>query len=105
MIVYHGTISTCAENILNNGINLSKGKQNVDFGQGFYTTPIKSFAISTAKNKTEKTNLAYGYEFCKPTVLSFELDLKKTKTLKILQFNKCDIKWAQFIINICDIIE
>lgn len=31
MKVYHGTISTCAENIIKNGINLKKGKSYVDF--------------------------------------------------------------------------
>ena len=51
MLLYHGTISSGADNIIKNGISLSKGKLKVDFGQGFYTTPSLEFAKSTAVNK------------------------------------------------------
>lgn len=99
MKVYHGTISTCAENIISNGIILEKGKPKVDFGQGFYTTNSYTFAKSTAKNKAEKTNMYYGQEVVYPMVLIYEYDKQMIKDLNILQFYKSDIKWAQFIIN------
>lgn len=35
MKLYHGTISTGAENIIKNGIKLERGKPKVDFGQDF----------------------------------------------------------------------
>lgn len=54
MKLYHGTISTGAENIIKNGIKLERGKPKVDFGQGFYTTPSFNFAMSTAINKAKK---------------------------------------------------
>ena len=46
MQIYHGTISTGAENIIKNGVVLEKGKPKVDFGQGFYTTSSYAFAQS-----------------------------------------------------------
>lgn len=97
MLLYHGTISTCAENIINNGINISKGNKSVDFGQGFYTTPSIRFAMNTALNKAFKTNVHYDYEYCKPVVLSFKYC--PNNNLRVLTFYKRDIKWAQFIIN------
>ena len=53
MKLYHGTISSGAENIIKNGINFKRGKSKVDFGQGFYTTPSFSFAKNTAINKAK----------------------------------------------------
>ena len=99
MKVYHGTISTCAENIIKNGINLKKGKSYVDFGQGFYTTTSKRFAVSTALNKCEKTNRYKKYEFCKPMVLSFEYNEEKAKKLNYLEFKYANLEWAMFVIN------
>lgn len=97
MELYHGTISTCAENIIKNGIILKKGKLCVDFGQGFYTTKDIGFAISTAKNKTYKTNYHYGFEYCRPVILVYEYNI--IDGLEICEFKRKDLLWAQFIIN------
>ena len=79
MKLYHGTISTGAENIIKNGIKLERGKPKVDSGQGFYTTPSFNFAMSTAINKANKTN-AYDSELnVKPYVLTYNFDLEKAK--------------------------
>lgn len=100
MKLYHGTISTGAENIINNGIKLEHGKPKVDFGQGFYTTPSFNFAMSTAINKANKTN-AYNFQtYVEPYVLTYQFDQEKAnKYCNVLNFNKTNIKWAQFIIN------
>lgn len=99
MKLYHGTISSGAENIIKNGINLKHGKPKVDFGQGFYTTPSFSFAKNTAINKARKTN-SYKQIYVEPYVLVFEYNEVKAKEIcNILNFKKSDIKWAQFIIN------
>lgn len=99
MKLYHGTISSGAENIIKNGINLKHGKPKVDFGQGFYTTPSFSFAKNTAINKAKKTN-SYNQIYVEPYVLVFEYNEGKAKEIcNILNFIKSDIKWAQFIIN------
>lgn len=39
MILYHGTRKSSAINIINNGIDLHRGKKRADFGKGFYLTP------------------------------------------------------------------
>lgn len=99
MKLYHGTISSGAENIIKNGINFKCGKPKVDFGQGFYTTPSFSFAKNTAINKAKKTN-SYKQIYVEPYVLVFEYNERKAKEIcNILNFTKLDIKWAQFIIN------
>ena len=100
MKLYHGTISSGAENIIKNGIKLERGKPKVDFGQGFYTTPSFNFAMSTAINKANKTN-AYDSELnVKPYILTYNFDLEKAKkNCNVLTFSETDIKWAQFIIN------
>lgn len=99
MKLYHGTISSGAENIIKNGINLKHGKPKVDFGQGFYTTSSFSFAKNTAINKAKKTN-SYNQIYVEPYVLVFEYNEGKAKEIcNILNFIKSDIKWAQFIIN------
>lgn len=100
MKLYHGTISTGAENIIKNGIKLERGKPKVDFEQGFYTTPSFNFAMSTAINKANKTN-AYDSELnVKPYILTYNFDLEKAKkNCNVLTFSETDIKWAQFIIN------
>ncbi len=100
MKLYHGTISTGADNIIKNGIILEKGKKKVDFGQGFYTTNSFEFAKSTAVNKAKKTN---SYNNCKcivyPTVLTYDFDTDLAKNMNVLQFQNTNIEWAQFIIN------
>lgn len=99
MKLYHGTISSGAENIIKNGIKISKGKPKVDFGQGFYTTPSFAFAQSTAINKAKKTNM-FGGAYVTPCILTYEFDnIRAREDCKILSFNDIDIKWAQFIIN------
>lgn len=99
MKVYHGTISSGAENIIKNGISLTKGKRKVDFGQGFYTTSSFKFAKSTAMNKAKKTN-SYNQVYVDPYVITFEYDERKAEeNCNILSFIKSDVKWAQFIIN------
>lgn len=100
MKLYHGTISTGAENIIKNGIKLERGKPKVDFGQGFYTTPSFNFAMSTAINKANKTNAYDSQLNVKPYVLTYNFDLEKAKkNCNVLTFSETDIKWAQFIIN------
>lgn len=101
MEVYHGTIDICSRNILSNGISIAKGKPRVDFGQGFYTTPNRRFAESTALNKMEKNNLYKGEGFCKASVITYEFDedMVKKNALKVLSFLEQNIEWAQFVIN------
>jgi hypothetical protein len=90
--IYHGTISSCAENIIQNGILLKKGKPRVDFGQGFYTTQSYDFAKSTAINKTKKTNMHYGDNRVVPTILRYHMNEDMLKDLNVLRFDKEELE-------------
>ena len=48
MEVYHGTILNFALNIEENGIDLTKSNEYLDFGRGFYVTPDKKMAENMA---------------------------------------------------------
>ncbi|MBU5332119.1 DUF3990 domain-containing protein [Anaerocolumna aminovalerica] len=100
MLVYHGTIKQSADNIVKNGILLSKSKEKLDFGKGFYTTPDVNFAISTAFGKNIKAKEQRYEERFKGAILEFEFDENLgSDDLKKLLFKSTDIEWAQFIIN------
>ena len=49
IILYHGTIARSATEIVQNGIDLSLGRPNVDFGRGFYTTTSRMQAQKWAE--------------------------------------------------------
>lgn len=75
MVVYHGTDSYSALNIIEKGIDLKYGEKSVDNAQGFYTTPNKEFAIRRAKMMTD-----FAKKICKdedrelkPSVLRIEI--------------------------------
>lgn len=91
MILYHGTSTTDARNIIENGISVFVGKKRVDFGQGFYMTPDKQTAVRWAIRKSE---------FEKPALIGINYDLEAAKRdLKVLTFESPSIEWAQFVIN------
>lgn len=46
--LYHGTSESTAQNILQNGVMLTIGRKNIDFGQGFYLAQIRGTAITWA---------------------------------------------------------
>lgn len=82
MRLYHGTVSTGAENIIRNGIKLERGKPKVDFGQGFYTTTSLNFAKNTAMNKARKTNSYNNQIYVEPYVLTYQFDQEKANNAK-----------------------
>ena len=86
MRLYHGS------NELITGIDLSKGRKYKDFGQGFYTIPIKQQAVLWAKRISER----YGGT---PTVTEFEFDLEQALTdgINIKTFEQPDKEWALFV--------
>ena len=95
MIVYHGTILNYAINIFENGIDLSKSKQYLDFGRGFYATPDKEMAIDMAFRamaKAEKRGIINPL----PTLTMF--DYNESIVLNKKQFAYTDLEWAKFIV-------
>jgi hypothetical protein len=86
---YHGTTTQSAENIRNNGINLEAGRENLDFGKGFYTTQSRQHAIERAGQMVDKFGGA-------PDVLNYRLPNSKLSKLKELEFFEPSTQWKNF---------
>ena len=85
MILYHGTYFVIGE------IDLSKSRNRVDFGKGFYLTDKIGTAYSWAIRKTELEGEGT------PTVLGYEID-PGLYVLNGLRFpNDPEIEWLEFI--------
>jgi hypothetical protein len=72
LIVYHGCDNVSADNILKNGVDLTKGKPLADFGKGFYTTTNIHQAKNWANAKIRR--LRQSRPRLLATVIRFELD-------------------------------
>lgn len=49
--LYHGTLLSHAQDILNHGIELNRCQQRSDFSRGFYTTSSRAQAVTFANRK------------------------------------------------------
>lgn len=99
MIVYHGTDSKSADNILKNGINLSYSNPSVDNGKGFYTTPNLEFAYRRANSRTTKTLFFNDTYDVTPAVLQLTIDIESNLSdLNILRFDGCIDDWKEFVL-------
>lgn len=84
MILYHGS----TQEIINPDVAFSR--KNIDFGEGFYTTPIKQQAIDWAKRFKYSSKLA---------VLNFyEFDERYFKKFNTKEFDSYDQEWLDFIV-------
>lgn len=84
MILYHGSYQEIQLP------NIAFSRQNLDFGQGFYTTPIKQQAINWAKRfaRLGKSSVLNLYEFDKNL-------FKQFKTQEFYSYNE---QWFDFIV-------
>lgn len=98
MIVYHGTDSDSAQNILKDGINLKCGNPSVDNGQGFYTTPSKLFALRRAKIMTLKVCGFRSERESIPVVLEIAIDETAFDALNVLEIPDCTDQWKEFVL-------
>lgn len=92
MVLFHGTNEVSAINIIENGIDLSKGARYADFGKGFYATKDPEFAWSSGKRK-----LDYRPE-SRIAIIKFEFDYDAAIHL-VRVFDEYCLEWAQFIAN------
>ena len=85
MILYHGSF------IEINKPDLKHSRPNVDFGKGFYTTPIYEQAVKWCSKfkKRGKNGIVTRYEF----------DENDNKALKLLKFDSYSEEWLDFILN------
>ncbi len=97
MIVYHGTDSYSAQNIIQNGIDLTYGEKSVDNARGFYTTPSLEFATRRAKMVTASARGFRKDDELKAVVLQIEIDENLFNRLHIKEFVGCTYEWKEFI--------
>lgn len=86
---YHGTDEMSAKSICNK-ILLSKSKENLDFGPGFYITKSYETAKKWAQRKSETQKK-------RPAIVIIEFDYLQAEPY-IKKFEN-DIRWGQFIVN------
>ena len=85
MILYHGSYLEIDKP------DLMHSRDNVDFGKGFYTTPIYEQAVKwSGKFKRRGQN---------GIVSKYEFDMENTKDWKILKFDTYSEEWLDFILN------
>ena len=91
MILYHGTRKSSAINIINNGIDLHRGKKRADFGKGFYLTPSLVFKCLDKKYKEK-----YDFQFSWLNINYRKLIGERTKYKTVLaeELNK-PIDWSK----------
>lgn len=83
--VYHGSTVAIEEPLVN------VGRDNLDFGKGFYVTDLKAQAINWAQRMA-------GRLLATPTLNTYEFDIEKVKLkYKCLCFPQYNIDWLDFI--------
>lgn len=96
MIVYHGTDSSSAENIIKNGIDLNYGDTSVDNGKGFYMTPNYEFALKRAETTTLRRKKFKDISV-EPVVLKIEINIPDSDVISVKEFKECTYDWKEFI--------
>lgn len=96
MIVYHGTDKLSAQNIINNGIDVTCGDESVDNGKGFYMTPNFEFALQRAKTAARRKS-KFNETTVYPAVLKIELDINAVENISVKEFKDCSFEWKEFI--------
>jgi hypothetical protein len=85
MIVYHGSYTVVEKP------DIIHSRKNVDFGRGFYTTPLFEQAQKWCKKFKEKNNSA--------VVSIYEFDESAYHESKILRFDTYSETWLDFILQ------
>ena len=85
MILYHGSYLEIEKP------DLAHSRDNVDFGRGFYTTPIYEQAVKwCGKFKRRGEN---------GIVSKYEIDMESLENWKVLEFDSYSEEWLDFILN------
>ena len=85
MILYHGSF------VVVDKPDLTHSRPNVDFGKGFYTTPIYEQA--------EKWCGRFKRRGKDGIIASYEFDETTYEALKVLKFDAYSEEWLDFILN------
>ncbi len=85
MILYHGSFQEVSNP------DLEHSRTNVDFGRGFYTTPIYAQAIKWSEKFKNR-----GWS---GIISSYTIDEHYFEILKVLSFETYSEEWLDFILN------
>jgi hypothetical protein len=88
--LYHGTASGFADEIMAGGIDLSRGRANLDFGQGFYT----SMSLTHARTMAGRVARRVGQE---SSIISYRVSNKQLARLNSLTFEGPNGSWTSFV--------
>ena len=85
MNLYHGSYMEIKKP------DLKHSRDNVDFGRGFYTTPIYEQAVKWCSKFKRRGN---------PGIVSiYSLDEIELQNLKVLKFDSYSEEWLDFVLN------
>jgi hypothetical protein len=79
IVLFHGTLAEFAHVIHKEGIDISRGRPNTDFGRGFYTTTVHSQAVVWAEQVRAESGQPHA-------VLQLTLDRLALRSLRHLAF-------------------
>lgn len=85
MILYHGSYVEIESP------DLKHSRDNVDFGRGFYVTPIYEQAVKWCTKFKRRGNMGIVSKYC--------LDEEQLQNLKVLSFDTYSEEWLDFILN------
>ena len=85
MILYHGSYIEIEKP------DLKHSRDNVDFGRGFYTTPIYEQAVKWCGKFKRRGNAGIISKYC--------LDENALRNLDVLRFDFYSEKWLDFVLN------
>ena len=86
---YHGTTAGSAKSMRISGIDLSKGSERSDFGQGFYLTASKEEALSSASRLVDPD--------VPLDVVTFKVPNSELSNLSHLIFSEAGDDWQDFV--------
>lgn len=78
--LWHGTVSSVALDIQGTGIDLTRGRPNLDFGRGFYTITCRTQAENWARIKHSHLKPAVRLT-TDPAILRFQIPLDQIGSL------------------------
>lgn len=85
MILYHGSYFEIDKP------DLVHSRDNVDFGRGFYTTPIYEQAVKWCGKFKRRGQ--------KGVVSKYEFDMEHVNDWKVLEFDTYSEEWLDFVLN------
>lgn len=85
MILYHGSYMEIEKP------DLKQSRDNVDFGRGFYTTPIYEQAVKWCSKFKRRGKVGIISKYC--------LDESELQNLKVMQFDSYSEEWLEFVMN------